>query len=84
MASVLIHGFAAIALLSLLLYPTGKVFEMKTARWDGGEVRQVREKSISEKAFEWGVEDLTSGKVSVGLGILFSLLSLLSWARTKE
>jgi hypothetical protein len=80
----LIRGFAAIALLSFLLYPTGKVFEMKTARWDGGEVRQVKEKSLSAKAFEWGVEDLTSGKVSVGLGILFSLLSLLSWARTKE
>jgi hypothetical protein len=82
-ASVLTRGFAAIALLFFLLYPTGKVFEMKTARWSGGEVRQPKHKSMSEKALEWIIEDLTSAKASGGLGTLFSLLALLSWARTK-
>ena len=84
MASVLTRGFAAIALFSFFLYPTGKVFEMKRARWTGGEVRQVKETSIGEKALEWFIEDLTSAKASGGLGILFSLLTLLSLARTKE
>jgi hypothetical protein len=84
MASVLTRGFAAIALFSFFLYPTGKVFEMKRARWNGGEVRQVKETSIGEKALEWFIEDLTSAKASGGVGILFSLLTLLSLARTKE
>jgi len=84
MASVLTRGFAAIALFSFFLYPTGKVFEMKRARWTGGEVRQVKETSIGEKTLEWFIEDLTSAKASGGLGILFSLLTLLSLARTKE
>ncbi len=82
-ASVLTRGFAAIALFCFFLYPTGKVFEMKSARWNGGEVRQIKQASIGEKAFEWVIEDLTSPKASGGLGLLFSLLTLISLARTK-
>lgn len=48
-ASVLTRGFAAIALFCFFLYPTGKVFEMKSARWNGGEVRQVKQASIGKR-----------------------------------
>jgi hypothetical protein len=82
--NVLTRGFAASALFSFLLYPTGRIFEIKASRWSGGEVRIVREKSLSENILEWIIEDLTSAKISGGLGILLAVLALLSWADAKK
>jgi hypothetical protein len=82
--NVLTRGFTSIAFFSFLLYPTGRIFDMKAARWSGGEVRIVREKSFSENIVEWIIENLTSAKISFGLGILFAVLALLSWADSKK
>lgn len=81
-ASVLARGFAALALFSFLLYPVGKIFQLRLARSSAGEVDLVyHPQDMTETLLDLFITIATSGKLSVVLGVSFSILCALSWTR---